>query len=123
MRGKRRVVALVRVVATGAMLAVLVSRVHITSLVPQWDVDTVGWLGRSIDDILGRTDAELFPTESGATIIALKREALATGQSARAEVCFDSGASARWRSACARSHVCRASWPPSRSRRGGGPAS
>jgi len=53
-------------------------------------------LGRSIDDILGRTDEELFPTESGATIIALKREALATGQPARAEVCFDSGASARW---------------------------
>jgi PAS domain S-box-containing protein len=53
-------------------------------------------LGRSIDDILGRTDEELFPTESGATIIALKREALATGKPARAEVCFDSGASARW---------------------------
>ena len=54
MRGKRRVVALVRVVATGAMLAVLVSRVHITSLVPNWDIDTVGWLvGAMVVTLLG----------------------------------------------------------------------
>ncbi len=53
-------------------------------------------LGRSIDDILGRTDEELFPTESDAAIIALKREALTTGQPARAEVCFDGASSARW---------------------------
>ena len=54
MRGKRRVVALVRVVATVAMLAVLVSRVHITSLVPQWDIDTVGWLvGAMMVTLLG----------------------------------------------------------------------
>ena len=52
--------------------------------------------GRSIDDILGRTDDELFPTESGANIIALKRESLATGHPARAEVCFDGASSARW---------------------------
>lgn len=53
-------------------------------------------LGRSIDDVLGRTDEELFPSESGATIIAIKREALATGQPARAEVCFEAQDDPRW---------------------------
>src|SRR5882757_4638549 len=53
-------------------------------------------LGRSIDDILGRTDEELFPTDSGATVIALKREALATGQPTRAEVYFDGASNTRW---------------------------
>ncbi len=45
--------------------------------------------GRSIDEILGRTDEELFASDSGATIIALKREALSAGHPTRAEVCFD----------------------------------
>ena len=33
-------------------------------------------LGRAIDDILGRTDDEILPADSGAAVIALKREAL-----------------------------------------------
>ena len=53
-------------------------------------------LGRSISDILGRTDAELFPSDGGAAVIALKSEALATGQSARSEVCFENATGIRW---------------------------
>jgi PAS domain S-box-containing protein len=53
-------------------------------------------LGRSIDEVLGRTDEELFPSESGAAIIAIKREALATGQPARSEVCFEDEDDPRW---------------------------
>lgn len=53
-------------------------------------------LGRSIEDILGRTDDELFPSGSGDAIIALKREALSGGHSARAEVCFEDPEGARW---------------------------
>jgi PAS domain S-box-containing protein len=53
-------------------------------------------LGRSIDDILGRTDEELFPSGSGETIIALKREALSSGRSTRAEVCFEDADGGRW---------------------------
>ena len=53
-------------------------------------------LGRSIEDILGRTDDEILPSDGGATIIALKREALATGQPARAEVALDNAPGVRW---------------------------
>ena len=53
-------------------------------------------LGRSIEDILGRTDDEVLPPDSGAAIIALKREALATGQPRRAEVVMETSRGARW---------------------------
>lgn len=53
-------------------------------------------LGRSIEDILGRTDDELFPSGSGDAIIALKREALSGGHSGRAEVCFEEPDGPRW---------------------------
>jgi len=53
-------------------------------------------LGRSIEDILGRTDAELMPTDGGAAIIALKTEALATGQPKRAEVALGHAPGVRW---------------------------
>jgi PAS domain S-box-containing protein len=52
--------------------------------------------GRSVDDILGRTDEDLLPTDSGADIIALKREALTTGQPKRAEFALPEGPGARW---------------------------
>lgn len=42
--------------------------------------------GRAIEDILGRTDDEIIPAPSRAAIVALKRDALATGQAKRAEV-------------------------------------
>lgn len=53
-------------------------------------------LGKPIADILGHTDEELFPSESGAAVIALKRQALATGQPARAEISFTHGPGVRW---------------------------
>jgi PAS domain S-box-containing protein len=53
-------------------------------------------LGRPISDILGRTDAELFSSEGGAAVTAVKREALATGQPARTEVCFEDAFGVRW---------------------------
>ena len=33
-------------------------------------------LGRAVDDILGRTDEDILPRDTGAAVIALKREAL-----------------------------------------------
>jgi two-component sensor histidine kinase len=53
-------------------------------------------LGRPIEDILGRTDEEILPAEAGATVIALKREALATGQPKRAEVSIEDAPGVRW---------------------------
>jgi len=53
-------------------------------------------LGRAIDDLLGRTDEEIFPADSGAAIIALKREALVSGQPKRAEVAIEDRSGPRW---------------------------
>ena len=53
-------------------------------------------LGRATEDILGHTDEEILLQDGGATIIALKREVLATGQPKRAEVALDGGAGPRW---------------------------
>jgi uncharacterized membrane protein YbhN (UPF0104 family) len=44
MRNRRRLGAILRVVATIVMLAVLVSRVHVTKLLPDWDFVHVRWL-------------------------------------------------------------------------------
>ena len=53
-------------------------------------------LGRTIEDILGRTDQEILPAQAGPAIVALKREALATGQPQRTEVAFDDRPGPRW---------------------------
>lgn len=53
-------------------------------------------LGRAIEDILGRTDEEILPEEAGATVIALKRDAIATGQPKRAEVAIEDAPGMRW---------------------------
>lgn len=53
-------------------------------------------LGRPIEDILGRTDEELFPAGSGDAIVKLKREALGKGRSVRAEVCLEDADGGRW---------------------------
>ncbi len=53
-------------------------------------------LGRTIEEILGRTDDDILPSDSSTGIIALKREALANGQPARKEITVDSAAGARW---------------------------
>jgi two-component sensor histidine kinase len=52
--------------------------------------------GRSIPDILGRTDEEIFPSDGGGAMIALKREVLAGGQPRRVEVTIEDAPGARW---------------------------
>jgi PAS domain S-box-containing protein len=52
--------------------------------------------GRSIQDILGRTDQEIFPSENGGAMVALKREVLASGQPRRVEVTIEDAPGARW---------------------------
>ena len=52
--------------------------------------------GRSIDDILGRTDEEILPPDGGDAVIALKREALASGQPKRTEVVIEAESGPRW---------------------------
>ena len=47
------------------------------------------------DDILGRTD-ELLPGDSGKALIALKREALASAESRRAEFSFETRSGLKW---------------------------
>jgi len=52
--------------------------------------------GRSVENILGHTDEEILPADSGADIIALKREAIASGRAKRAEFAVTDGPGARW---------------------------
>src|SRR5260221_562742 len=53
-------------------------------------------LGRPVEAILGHTDEDILPAESAAAIIALKRDALATGKPARAEIAFEDTPRKRW---------------------------
>lgn len=53
-------------------------------------------LGRSIADILGRTDQEVLPADAALAIIALKREALATGVAKRTEIALEEPPGIRW---------------------------
>ena len=53
-------------------------------------------LGRQIEDILGHTDEEIFPKDGGATIVELKRAALASGEAKSAEVAISERAGLRW---------------------------
>ena len=53
-------------------------------------------LGRSIEDILGRTDAEILQGDSGAAIMAAKRQVLASGEARRAEIPADDSPGIRW---------------------------
>src|SRR5262249_13505291 len=53
-------------------------------------------LGRTIEDILGRTDAEILRGDSGAAIIAAKRQVLANGEARRAEIPLDDAPGVRW---------------------------
>jgi two-component sensor histidine kinase len=52
--------------------------------------------GREVDDIVGRTDAEILPAPSRAAVIALKRRVLADGQPADSEVSIEEGTRRRW---------------------------
>src|SRR5882672_1543171 len=53
-------------------------------------------LGRPAEDILGRTDEEILPAEARSGVIALKREALASGQARRMEVAIEDAQGTRW---------------------------
>jgi PAS domain S-box-containing protein len=53
-------------------------------------------LGRSIEDILGRTDFELLPPENAAAIVAMKRDVLASGEAKRAELPLEDAPGIRW---------------------------
>jgi two-component sensor histidine kinase len=53
-------------------------------------------LGRPVEDIVGRTDEEILPPSTGASIIALKREVLTSGQPKRVEIALADGPDARW---------------------------
>src|SRR4249919_2120367 len=53
-------------------------------------------LGRAIEDILGRTDAEILSPEAGAAMIAVKRAVLASGEAKRAEVPLEDTPGIRW---------------------------
>jgi len=53
-------------------------------------------LGRTIEDILGRTDAEILSPEAGAAMIAVKRAVLASGEAKRAEVPLEDAPGIRW---------------------------
>jgi PAS domain S-box-containing protein len=53
-------------------------------------------LGRAVDDILGRSDDDVMPRDSGAAVIALKREALASGQPKRTEFSYEDGSGLHW---------------------------
>jgi PAS domain S-box-containing protein len=53
-------------------------------------------LGRTVEDILGRTDAELLTTQGSVAMIAAKREVLANGEAKRAEVPLEDASGIRW---------------------------
>ena len=53
-------------------------------------------LGRSVEDMLGRTDEEILPAALHAVVIGAKREALANGQSQRAEFAVEEARGPRW---------------------------
>ncbi len=52
--------------------------------------------GRSVEEILGRTDEEILPSDRAAAIVALKRAALASGEPESAEFAIGDGPGVRW---------------------------
>jgi PAS domain S-box-containing protein len=55
-----------------------------------------GMLGRSVEDILGCTDADILPPDTASRVVALKKEALASNQSRQAEIAIEDGHGMRW---------------------------
>jgi len=53
-------------------------------------------LGRSVEQILGHTDAEILSPDGSATIISAKREVLANGEAKRTEVPIEDAPGIRW---------------------------
>lgn len=52
--------------------------------------------GHAVEDILGRTDAEILNLDGGAAMIAVKREVLASGEVKRAEMPLEDASGVRW---------------------------
>jgi PAS domain S-box-containing protein len=52
--------------------------------------------GRSVEDILGRTDEEIIPSEAISAVAARKHEAVKTGQTMRMELAVESAQGPRW---------------------------
>jgi PAS domain S-box-containing protein len=52
--------------------------------------------GRSVEDILGRTDVEVLPSDGAAAMIAVKREVLDTGEAKRVEIPLEEVTGVRW---------------------------
>ena len=53
-------------------------------------------LGRSVEDILGRTDVEVLPSDGAAAMIAVKRQVLDNGEAKRVEIPVEEAAGVRW---------------------------
>jgi two-component sensor histidine kinase len=53
-------------------------------------------LGRSVEQLLGHTDAEILTLDGSATIISAKREVLASGEAKRTEVPLEDAPGIRW---------------------------
>lgn len=53
-------------------------------------------LGRSVEEILGRTDVEVLPSDGAAAMIAVKREVLDKGEAKRVEIPVEGAAGVRW---------------------------
>lgn len=53
-------------------------------------------LGRTVEDILGRTDEEILPAEHRAAIVVAKHDALAGGHARRIEIVVDDPPGVRW---------------------------
>lgn len=53
-------------------------------------------LGRSVEDILGRTDMEVLPSDGAAAMIAVKRQVLDNGEAKRVEIPVEEAAGVRW---------------------------
>jgi PAS domain S-box-containing protein len=52
--------------------------------------------GRSVEDILGRTDNEIIPAEIVSAVAAVKHEAVETGQPTRTEVAYEDAQGPQW---------------------------
>lgn len=52
--------------------------------------------GRSVEDILGRTDEEVLPADGAAAMTSVKREVLANGQPKSNEIAIEDGGGVRW---------------------------
>jgi PAS domain S-box-containing protein len=53
-------------------------------------------LGRTIENILGHTDADILPADNAANMTAMKREVLASGEAKRAEIPLEDDSGIRW---------------------------